>query len=226
MMLNFVRKLARSGRNRYALFLLHGYYGNGKNIMELAEYFSRFLLEFSNDLCFIAPNAPEKIADNSYQWFPLDVEYITPESVAGAVARNHRTFRDFLEKQIRELSLIYKNIFLLGFSQGAMMALYTGIRLDQRIGGIVSFSGLQPDSLGSIESDARTGQRVLMLHSSCDSVVPYSCLAYSRNLLENFGSEVSVHICQNDVGHFIDQDCLEAAGNFIGKVIRDSEDNV
>ncbi|MDR3078750.1 MAG: hypothetical protein LBU15_01790 [Rickettsiales bacterium] len=221
-MLNFVRRLAKSGRNRYALFLLHGYYASGENIMGLAEYFSKI----SDDLCFIAPDAPEKIADGGYQWFPLDRDYITPESVAGVVSKSHGVLCEFLERQREELSLAYRNIFMLGFSQGAMVALYTGIRLAHRIGGLVSFSGLQPDSPESIRSDARTGQKILMLHSPSDSLVPFICLSYSEKLLRDSGSEVTTHVCRHDVGHSIDYDCLDVAGDFIAGAIRELEREV
>jgi phospholipase/carboxylesterase len=218
-MLDFTKRPARSGKNRYVMFLLHGYYGSGENMMGLADHFTKL----SDNICFIAPNAPDRISDDGYRWFPLDTEYITPEAVSGAVAGNHRVLRDFLVGQIKELGVDYGNVFILGFSQGAMMALYTGIRLGSRIGGIVSFSGLQPDSADSMKSAARTKQRILMVHSPADNVVPYECLSYSQNLLESFGFDIIVHSCQNSAGHFIDQDCLRAARDFIGKIIRDSE---
>ncbi|MDR1425969.1 MAG: hypothetical protein LBI70_03190 [Rickettsiales bacterium] len=214
-MLDFIEKPAKSGRNRYLMFLLHGYYGNGENIMGLANYFA----DISDDICFIAPNAPEKIADDGYQWFPLDAECITPESVSKSVAVNHWIFHDFLKKQIEELSMDYSNVFLVGFSQGAMVALYTGVRLDARIGGIVSFSGLQPDCADNIKSSWKTEQRILMLHSANDTVVPYECLSYSQNLLKSFGLEITVHTCRNNAGHCIDQDCIAAAKGFLDKII-------
>ncbi|MDR2777820.1 MAG: hypothetical protein LBB24_03565 [Rickettsiales bacterium] len=220
-MLDFVRRPTRSAGNKYLMFLLHGYYSNGEDIIGLADYFR----ELSDDFCFIAPNAPQKIADDGYQWFPLDIGHMSQVELHRGASASRKILHDFMEEQIEKLSVEYKNVFLLGFSQGAMMALHIGTRLEARIGGIVSFSGMQPDTTESMKYWSNVSQRVLLLHSRGDSVVPYHCLPASRDMLKNSKFSVVTHTCRNSVDHSIDYDCIEAAKNFVYEIIRGPEDS-
>jgi phospholipase/carboxylesterase len=215
-MLNFTHRPAKSGRDRFMLFLLHGFQSNGEDMLELVDYLSGI----SDDLGFIAPDAPEKAGwGDGFQWFPLDMWDLTPVTVAQVITKNQKVFQSFLEKQVKKLSLAWENVFLVGFSQGAMVALRTGVRLDHRIGGIVSFSGLQPDTTESLAAEGRGRQRVLLIHSPGDNIVPFIGLEYSRDLLKEFGSEVTTYESRGDLRHSVDEDCVAVARNFISEIL-------
>ncbi|MDR2777902.1 MAG: alpha/beta fold hydrolase [Rickettsiales bacterium] len=207
-MLDFVERPARSGKDRYVIFLLHGLGDSGEAFISLSEYF----YSISEDICFIAPDAPQQMSPGSYRWFALT----DMAAIAEAIEESHGALCDFVDAQIVRRGTDSENVFLVGFSQGAMMSLYAGLRLNYDIGGIVSFSGLYPEPLANCTSATRTPQNVLMIHSRGDDVVPYSFLIPSKKLLENFGATVETHSCHNNSGHrALDYDCVRVAVNFI-----------
>ena len=106
-----------------------------------------------------------------------------------------------------------KQIFLFGFSQGGMMALHTGMRLEGNLGGVMSFSGalLAPDRL----ADQITSRPpVLLVHGRDDQVVPFQALAIAEAVLGS--NEVTVESMARDgVGHGIDPEGFGRAIDFI-----------
>lgn len=66
------------------------------------------------------------------------------------------------------------NIVLAGFSQGAAMALFTGLRHPQRFAGLMVLSGylIVEDTLEAERHEANAATPLLMMHGTRDEVVP------------------------------------------------------
>src|SRR5690606_20967337 len=86
---------------------------------------------------FVAPHAPVPCAVNpaGFEWFPLALDEnrrLDAEDFAGleGTAAARPVIMAFLEALWRETGLGPEATILAGFSQGAMMALDTGLRLD------------------------------------------------------------------------------------------------
>ena len=214
-MLNFIEKQSKSGKNKYLMILLHGYGCDKNDLMPLSDDFALI----SNDICFISVDAPE-ICDSGfgYQWFPLKNFNFTAENVLEMIKNNINYVSEFINFQSKRLKIDYKNIFLLGFSQGAMVSLATSIRLDKKIGGVISFSGFQPDTKETLKKDLRTKQNVLLVHGVNDPIVPYNLLIYSKDLLEQFSIDVEICPCLN-LEHSINNFGLNTAVKYIEKLI-------
>ena len=92
-----------------------------------------------------------------------------------------------LEKLIK-LKDLENRVFLMGFSQGGMMSLHVGLRRENYIGGIISFSGalIFPDHLKEIKN----GSPVLMVHGEDDEVVPFKEMNKGCNHLKDHNIEV------------------------------------
>ena len=72
-------------------------------------------------------------------------------------------------EKIHERGIPYSKIFLMGFSQGAALALYTGLRFHTSLAGIAGFSGYMP-SRNTLKINAR--QNVWLSHGDADEVLP------------------------------------------------------
>ena len=106
-----------------AIILCHGYGGDGKDISALAINWQRFL----PDAIFLCPNAPEVCAINpqGYQWFDLaseNEEVIFEKSLVAEEKLN-----TFLDQVYDSLQLEPSNLALVGFSQGCMISIQTGL---------------------------------------------------------------------------------------------------
>lgn len=214
-MLNFIEKPAKSCENKYLIIFLHGYGCDKSDLISLSDNFNII----SNDICFLSVDAPEICSNGlGYQWFPIETLNFTPETIYKLIKDGIKYVKDFINKQSSRLNIEYKNIFLVGFSQGAMVALASVLRFDKKIGGIISFSGFQPDTKETLKSELKTKQNILLIHGTNDSVIPYSLMTYSKNLLESFEFNVKTYTCFG-TDHCIDINGLDTAISYIKDII-------
>lgn len=197
-----------SKQTRRAVLLLHGYGSSGEDLISLASSWRSYL----PDTLFMAPNAPEPwemSPQQGHQWFSLpDLSSETlSEGIEAALPFLHGALDQVLEHYL----LTEDQVALVGFSQGAMMALAAGLSRARPLAAIVAYSGV----LAYLETKPVYARPpVLLVHGDKDDVVPVSCLETSENQLKKRGVPVSALICQN-IGHGIDPHGLQAGGAFL-----------
>ena len=103
---------------------LHGYGADGNDLIDIGRYWSAAL----PDAAFASPHAPEPCAEAPIgrQWFPLS-QRNPSEMWRGAVGARPQ-LDAFLDAELKALGLDDGALALVGFSQGTMMALHTGLR--------------------------------------------------------------------------------------------------
>ena len=122
---------------KQAIVLCHGYGGDGKDISGLAINWQRFL----PDAIFLCPNAPEVCSINpqGYQWFDLETE--KEEIILEKSLIAEEKLNKFLNQIFDKFNLEHKNLALIGFSQGSMMAIQVGLKKKEKINCLISYSG-------------------------------------------------------------------------------------
>ena len=199
----------RSGQPKQLMVLLHGYGSDGSDLIALGQYWSNTLPH----MLFVAPNAPDACAINpqGFEWFPLQTDR-TISRVEGAPAARE-TIVNFLIDLWSQTGLRAKDTFLVGFSQGAMMALNTGLSLDEEVAGIAAFSGALIPPAG-LEEGTAPRPAVAILHGDLDDVVDPNLSREAVETLTGLGFEVSYHRSPT-TAHGISQDMLDFATGFI-----------
>ncbi len=201
----------RSGKAKKAVVLLHGYGSDGNDLISLQPY----LADLLPDAVFVAPNAPAPCAINpaGYEWFPLDLD--REISRLEGIDSTRPVISGFLNDLWAETGLAAKDTLLCGFSQGAMIALDSGLRLPETLFGIISFSGgvVAPEKLGD---EIKAKPPVCLIHGDSDDVVPPRMSLEGENALKAAGVDVRLHISPG-TGHSIAQDGLVAARQFISE---------
>jgi phospholipase/carboxylesterase len=192
--------------------LLHGYGANGDDLIALGEGWRRQLPQ----AVFVAPNAPEQIPGmpGALQWFPLT--FRDPgERWRGVVAARPGLDR-FLDAELARYGLGDDRLSLVGFSQGTMLALHTGLRRSAAPAVIVGFSGLLagPEHLGEIT----VRPPVLLVHGAEDDLIPVEALHTAREQLAQAGVSVEWHV-REDLGHGIDAVGQHLTGHFMAQRI-------
>ncbi len=205
------RRPPASGRPaRQLVVLLHGYGANGDDLIGLGDAFSGVL----PDAAFVAPDAPAEIPGYPMgrQWFPLATRGL-PEVTAGAEAA--RPLIDaFLDTELRRLGLADSVLVLIGFSQGTMLALHTGLRRASPPAGIVGFSGLLPQA----PPPGIGRPPVLLVHGERDEMIAAAALPAARDALAAAGVPVEAHL-RPGLGHGIDEGGLRLAAAFLKRVL-------
>jgi phospholipase/carboxylesterase len=194
---------------RQLVVLLHGYGADGNDLIGLGGYWQEALPE----ALFVAPNAPEPCADNpfGFQWFPLDLNRTISRVTGASGARE--VIVNFLIDLWAQTGLSARDTFLVGFSQGAMMALHAGLSLDDALLGIVSFSGalIPPDGF---EAGLAARPPVCLVHGDLDQVVAPRLSQEAAATLEGRGYDVRYHSSPG-TAHGISPDGLDFATSFI-----------
>ena len=152
---------AAAGRTSQLVVFLHGYGADGADLIDLGRQWRALMPEAA----FVSPHAPERSTASPMgrQWFALSNR--PPEDPAGADERWNGAVKArgaidaFLDAELKRLGLDESRLALVGFSQGAMMALHVGLRRPRAPAAILGFSGLLigPERLG--EATARDPAR-------------------------------------------------------------------
>ena len=187
---------------------LHGYGSNGDDLIALAPHFARMLPNAE----FISPNALERGESGSgYQWFSLSNR--TPENYWKGIQSAGPRLQKYLEAQLQQRGLEVKDLALVGFSQGAMMALHVAARMDQPIAGVVAFSGALIGA-EALAVDAKSRPPILVVHGERDDVVPFTSMATAESALNAAGFSVAT-LARPNLAHSIDDEGLTAAASFL-----------
>ena len=199
---------------KQAVVLLHGYGSDGNDLIGLAPHWQAIL----PDAVFISPNAPEQCRQLAYgfQWFDVSFDGDRLAKRQEGVVQARPVLLEFLEDLWSQSGIEPENTILAGFSQGAMMALHTGLSLDRPLMGIVAFSGafLPPDGFGSA---LLAKSPVCLVHGDMDTVVDPEHSADADVALRLAGYDVRYHVSPG-VGHGIAPDGLAFAGEFVARV--------
>jgi phospholipase/carboxylesterase len=146
--------------------LCHGVGADGHDLIDLAPTWSHAL----PDAVFVAVDAPFP-HDSGFgrQWWSVGDR--TPSVMEAGVRRAAGFLDAFIDSELARLGLPPDAYALMGFSQGAMTALFTGLRRTAAPRAILAFSGalIAPERLPA-ELANRTP--VLLVHGEADDVVP------------------------------------------------------
>lgn len=202
---------AASGRATSLVIFLHGYGADGNDLIGLAESLAPHL----PDTRFLAPNAPDRCANNpmGYQWFPIPWLDGSSEAESAVAAGRAFALLDGWLDAVAAQGVGPGRTALVGFSQGTMMALQVGLRRKAALAGIVGFSGrlLRPERLAA---EIVTKPPVLLIHGDADPMVPVASLAEAGDALVAAGVETYAHVSKG-VGHGIAPDGLRLALGFL-----------
>ncbi len=119
----------------------------------------------------------------------------------------------FIDAELARLNLATDRYALAGFSQGAMMVLFVGLRRTVAPRVLLAFSGalLAPSSL---QNELRCRPPVLLVHGEADDVVPVQRSRDAEQGLSQAGLGVQAHYVPA-LGHGIDDTGLRLGAQFL-----------
>lgn len=159
---------ASKGTPRQLVVLCHGLGADGHDLIDLAPAWAHAL----PDAMFISVNAPEvHVSGFGRQWW--DVGDRNPRDQEAGVRRAAGFLGPFIDAELARLGLSPDAYALMGFSQGAMTALFTGLRRVAAPRAILAYAGalIAPETLAA---ELANRAPVLLVHGESDDVVPAS----------------------------------------------------
>lgn len=128
---------------KYSMIWMHGLGADARDMMGLA---AQLPTEYPIRHVFMeAPQRPVTIYNgmSARAWYDITGMELTHREDEQGILQSEHLIQAQIEAQHRA-GIAYENIFLAGFSQGAAMALLTGIRSKCSLGGVIALSGYLP----------------------------------------------------------------------------------
>ncbi len=194
------------GQARAAMVMVHGRGATAEDILELAVELNR------TGFAYLAPQA----ANNS--WYP--------QSFLAPIASNEPWLSSALDRlstvlqRVEEGGIPRERTILLGFSQGACLALEFAARHAQRYGGIAALSGglIGPDGTPRDYPGSFGGTPVFLGCSDRDPHIPKGRVQQSAEVLRRLGADVTMRLYPN-MGHMVNQDEIDFVGGMMAALI-------
>ena len=186
--------------------LLHGLGADGHDFASLPPQLG---MPPGAAIRYVFPHAPEmavtlNMGMRMRAWY--DIVSLDSRGQDEAGIRRSAAAVDALIAREVERGVPSSRIVLAGFSQGAAMALFTGLRYPDRLAGIVALSGYLPlhDTLADEAAPANREIGIFQAHGQHDEVVPHAMGHGSAEKLRATGYRVDWH--EYTMAH---QVCLE-----------------
>ena len=183
------------------LVLLHGRGTNAGDLLPLAPELG------GDDWLAIAPQAPYELQGAlglGYAWYHFKQ---TGQPKQPGFDQVLVRLDAFLDAVVAGYPVDPARVFLLGFSQGAVVSLAAGLRRPDRVAGIVALSGYLAESIHLTDEAGAGGPPVFMGHGSLDDLIPVEAGRQAREWLAAHGVPVSYH--EYPAGHTITAEELD-----------------
>jgi phospholipase/carboxylesterase len=193
------------------VIFLHGVRADASQLAPLADAWRAVL----PNTAFAAPDAPFAGPRGGRQWFSL--EGVTRETRPQRLAAARPAFDALLGGVIADhgLSGHLSRVALVGFSQGAMMALDALVSGHWPVAAVVAFSGrlASPPPLAP-----RPGAAALLIHGEDDAAIPVQESRDAALALQELGVRTRVEILPG-VSHAVTPEGVALAGAFLAECL-------
>jgi phospholipase/carboxylesterase len=198
------------------LLLFHGYGSNADDLMSLASLLRPALPR----TLFLAPHAPQPCPSPmpGRAWFALGDQNPAEfdlDALSARAAKATPALCDFIEDAIQQHHLTIKDVALLGFSQGTMMALSAALSMPQSPIAVVGFSGALVHRNPPLDPTLI----VQLIHGTHDPVVPFIASQRALQQLQQWQVNTEL-IARNGLDHSIDLEGIKAAAQLLGECLK------
>ena len=193
---------AAPARARAAAVLVHGRGASAESILALSEELD------AEEVWYLAPQAAGRT------WYPYS--FLAPLDRNEPGLSSGLRVLDGLVRRIEEEGIPADRIVLLGFSQGACLALEYAARHARRFGGVVGWSGglIGPDGASRDYDGSLDGTPVFLGCSDVDPHIPLERVHHTAEVMSRLGGAVTKRIYEG-MGHTVNRDEVAFARNLL-----------
>ncbi len=165
---------------------------------------------------WVLPQGPRPIplapGYTGWAWYDLGA------SQAQTVIESRDLLTGFVDTLLGRIKVPRSRALIMGFSQGAVMALHVGLSSPEPFAGIVAMSGHLPAAEELIPMlPERLDRKLLMVHGTRDSVLSIDVGRRARDIIEKSGLRPEYHEFEMD--HQITAESLAVVREFIERML-------
>lgn len=190
--LSYLEQTQSDSRNQPLVIFLHGFGSNEQDLFGLRD-------ELPPTWSYLSVRAPGTVDEDGYRWFrktpgngDYDGETVDLQSSA-------RLIEDFVAQATAKYHTQSDRVFLVGFSQGAIMSYEVGLRQPQMLRGIAALSGsvlpvLKAQLKTQFKPDEQLGKLAIFIgHGTLDQALPYASATRANEVLSGLGLKPEFH---------------------------------
>lgn len=168
------------------IILLHGVGSNEEDLFSLAD-------DLPADAFILSVRAPYTLSAGRYAWFQVDFSTGSPVIDAEQAEKSRTTLVAFIQQVKKHFAA--DELFLGGFSQGAIMSYSVGLTNPSLVNGIFGLSGrILAEVRSQIQRNETLQQLpVFVAHGVHDQVLPVHYAREAKDYLLQLGVQLSYH---------------------------------
>jgi phospholipase/carboxylesterase len=200
------REPLTASANKKAIILLHGVGSNEKDLFSLAS-------QLPNEFYIISPRGPFILSVGRYAWYNVNFSTGKPVYNAEQEATSREIIRIFIQQIIDKYKL--NEIYLGGFSQGAIMSYSIGLTNPSVVQGIIALSGRVLEEIKPLVKKDVDFQKlkVFVAHGEQDNTLSIHYAKQAKEYLENLGVQLSYY--EYPIGHQISKELLHNLNDWL-----------
>ncbi|MBF9255023.1 esterase [Pontibacter sp. 172403-2] len=189
-----VRPAVAGVEKQKALILLHGVGSNEQDLMSLAPY-------IPENFTVISPRGPFVLGEKRFAWYQVGFSTGKPEINAAQESQSRNIIQEFVAQVKAKYNL--DEVYLGGFSQGAIMSYTIGLTQPELVSGVIAFSGRILEEIRPLvtDTDKLKNLNVLIAHGTQDGTLPVHYAREAKVFLEGKGITPDYH--ELNMGHQI-----------------------
>lgn len=183
-----------------AIILLHGVGSNEKDLFGIANL-------LPDDLYVISPRGQFALGGDRFAWYQVDFSTGKPVYNAAQEASSRKLIATFVE-QVKEKYQL-QEVYLGGFSQGAIMSYSLGLTNPSAVKGVIALSGriLEEVKPHVVKNKELKQLKLFISHGVNDSTLPVGYARDAQHYLSQL--EVSLSYHEYELGHSINEKVIQ-----------------
>ncbi|MBD9607021.1 MULTISPECIES: alpha/beta hydrolase [Pseudomonas] len=194
--LKYLEQANVESRNQPLVIFLHGYGSNEQDLFGIKD-------ELPPQYTYLSVRAPMTLEEGSYQWFRKKGEGAY-NGETDDLKTSRQVLLDFVAQAAKKYHTETDKVFLVGFSQGAIMSYEVALRHPEAVGGIAALSGrILPVLKSELKPDEKRQSLAIFIgHGTADKRLPYTDGTEADSLLQSLSLKPEFHAYEG-VGHSI-----------------------
>ncbi|EFQ63857.1 MULTISPECIES: alpha/beta hydrolase [Pseudomonas] len=186
--LAYLEQTQSDARNEPLVIFLHGFGSNEEDLFGIKD-------ALPSTWTYLSVRAPTPVQPDGFRWFtktPGDGDY---DGVTADLQSSAKLIKDFIGKASAKYHTQPDRVFLVGFSQGAIMSYEVALRDPQQVRGIAALSGsVLPVLKAELKPDERLGKLAIFIgHGTLDQALPYASATRANEVLVGLGLQPEFH---------------------------------
>jgi len=186
--LAYLEQTQSDARNEPLVIFLHGFGSNEEDLFGIKD-------ALPSTWTYLSARAPSPVQPSGFRWFtktPGDGDY---DGVTADLQSSAKLIKDFVGKATAKYHTQPDRVFLVGFSQGAIMSYEVALRDPQLVRGIAALSGsVLPVLKAELKPDERLNKLAIFIgHGTLDQALPYASATRANEVLVGLGLKPEFH---------------------------------